>query len=60
MTGADSRRTVRSGHERRSIADCRADERLVPFMTVGFLLLCGAVLILRRERLPDAVAGDPA
>lgn len=31
-------------------------ERLVPFMTVGFLLLCGAVLILRRERLPDAVA----
>ena len=31
-------------------------ERLVPFMTVGFLLLCGAVLILRRERLPGAVA----
>ncbi len=31
-------------------------ERLVPFMTVGFLLLCGAVLILRRERLPDAGA----
>lgn len=31
-------------------------KRLVPFMTVGFLLLCGAVLILRRERLPDAAA----
>lgn len=32
-------------------------ERLVPVMTVGFLLLCAAVLILRRERLPSAVSG---
>ncbi len=31
-------------------------ERLVPFMTVGFLLLCDAVLFLRRERLPGAAA----
>ncbi len=27
-------------------------ERLVPFMTVGFLVLCLAVIFLRRERLP--------
>ena len=27
-------------------------ERLVPFMTVGFLVLCIAVIFLRRERLP--------
>lgn len=31
-------------------------ERLVPVMTVGFLVLCTAVLILRRERLPSAVS----
>lgn len=31
-------------------------ERLVPFMTVGFLALSVAVLILRRERLGDALA----
>lgn len=30
-------------------------ERLVPFMTVAFLLACVAVLILRRERLGDAL-----
>ena len=30
-------------------------ERLVPFMTVGFLVVCIAVLILRRERIPDAL-----
>lgn len=33
----------------------RLTERLVPLMTVGFLILCAAVLILRRERLPGAV-----
>ena len=27
-------------------------EKLVPFMTVGFLALCVAVMILRRERIP--------
>ena len=31
-------------------------EALVPFMTVGFLAVCAAVLILRRERIPDALA----
>ena len=30
-------------------------ERLVPFMTLGFLVVCLAVLFLRRERIPDAV-----
>jgi AGCS family alanine or glycine:cation symporter len=30
-------------------------ERLVPIMTVGFLVACGAVLILRRERIPAAL-----
>lgn len=30
-------------------------EKLVPFMTVGFLVVCGAVLILRRDRIPAAV-----
>lgn len=33
----------------------RLTERLVPLMTVGFLILCAAVLILRRERLPGAL-----
>ena len=32
-------------------------EKLVPVMTVGFVLVCGAVLILRRERIPAAL-GD--
>ena len=31
-------------------------EKLVPFMTVGFLVACVAVLILRRERIPAALA----
>ena len=31
-------------------------EKLVPLMTVGFLVVCLAVLILRRERIPDALA----
>lgn len=31
-------------------------EKLVPFMTVGFLILCVAVLFLRRERIPDALS----
>ncbi len=31
-------------------------ERLVPLMTVGFLALCIAVLILRRERIPEALS----
>lgn len=31
-------------------------ETLVPFMTVGFLVVCIAVLILRRERIPTALA----
>lgn len=30
-------------------------ERLVPFMTVGFLIICVAVLILRRDRLGEAL-----
>ena len=30
-------------------------EKLVPFMTVGFLVISVAVLILRRERIPDAL-----
>ncbi len=30
-------------------------EKLVPFMTVGFLVACVAVLILRRERIPAAL-----
>ncbi len=30
-------------------------EALVPVMTVGFLLACLAVIILRRERLPEAL-----
>ena len=30
-------------------------EKLVPFMTAGFILVCGAVLILRRERIPSAL-----
>ena len=30
-------------------------ETLVPFMTVGFLVVCVAVLILRRERIPIAL-----
>lgn len=33
----------------------RLTERLVPIMTIGFLILCAAVLILRRERLPGAL-----
>lgn len=31
-------------------------EKAVPLMTIGFLALCAAVLILRRHRIPDAVA----
>ena len=31
-------------------------ERLVPFMTLGFLVVCLGVLALRRERIPDALA----
>lgn len=30
-------------------------ERLVPFMTLGFLILCVAVLVLRRDRIPGAL-----
>ena len=30
-------------------------EKLVPFMTVGFLIVCIALLILRRERIPCAL-----
>ncbi len=30
-------------------------EKLVPFMTVGFLTVCIAVLVLRRERIPAAI-----
>ena len=30
-------------------------EKLVPLMTVGFLVVCAAVLILRRERIPRAL-----
>lgn len=30
-------------------------EKLVPIMTVGFLVLCISVLLLRRERIPEAV-----
>ena len=30
-------------------------EKLVPFMTLGFLVISAAVLILRRERIPDAL-----
>ena len=30
-------------------------EKLVPFMTVGFLAVCIAVLILRRDRIPAAL-----
>ena len=30
-------------------------EKLVPLMTVGFLVACIAVLILRRERIPEAL-----
>ena len=30
-------------------------EKLVPFMTVAFLVLCTGVLILRRDRLPQAI-----
>ncbi len=30
-------------------------ERLVPFMTLGFLVACVAVLVLRRERIPAAL-----
>lgn len=30
-------------------------EGIVPVMTVGFLLLCVAVIFLRRERVPDAI-----
>lgn len=30
-------------------------EHLVPFMTVGFLVACIAVLVLRRERIPAAL-----
>ena len=30
-------------------------EKLVPFMTVGFLVVCAAVLILRRDRIPAAI-----
>jgi AGCS family alanine or glycine:cation symporter len=30
-------------------------ERLVPFMTLGFLVACIAVLVLRRERIPAAL-----
>lgn len=29
-------------------------EKLIPFMTVGFLVVCIAVLVLRRERIPSA------
>ena len=41
-------------------------EKLVPFMTLGFLAVCAAVLVLRRERIPSALASvwtgawDPA
>lgn len=30
-------------------------ERLVPFMTLGFLVICAAVLILRHDRIPTAL-----
>lgn len=31
-------------------------ERAVPLMTIGFLILCATVLILRRDRIGDAVS----
>ena len=31
-------------------------EKLVPLMTVGFLVICAAVLILRRQRIPGALS----
>ena len=31
-------------------------EKLVPLMTLGFLVACEGVLILRRERIPEALA----
>lgn len=31
-------------------------EKLVPLMTVGFLVICIALLILRRQRIPNALA----
>ncbi len=43
--------TVRGGARRISALT----EKLVPFMTVGFLVVCLAVLILRRQRIPDAL-----
>jgi AGCS family alanine or glycine:cation symporter len=30
-------------------------EKLIPLMTVGFLVVCGAVLISRRDRIPAAI-----
>ena len=43
--------TVRGGAARISALT----EKLVPLMTVGFLVVCTAVLILRRERIPEAL-----
>ncbi len=34
----------------------RLTEAIVPLMTAGFLLACLAILILRRDRIPDAVS----
>ncbi len=44
--------TVKGGARRISALT----ERLVPLMTVGFLLACLAVIILRRERIGDALS----
>lgn len=44
--------TVKGGARRISALT----ETLVPLMTVGFLAACVAVLILRRERIPEALA----
>ena len=43
--------TVKGGARRISALT----EKLVPLMTVGFLVACVAVLILRRQRIPEAM-----
>lgn len=44
--------TVKGGAKRISALT----EKLVPFMTVGFLVACIAVLVLRRQRIPAALS----
>jgi AGCS family alanine or glycine:cation symporter len=43
--------TVKGGAKRISALT----EKLIPFMTVGFLVICTALLFLRRQRIPDAL-----